>query len=164
MLAGPAAAERPVEIELRPPCPSCTCATCVADCDCWAGMAAPAVLARVRSALEAEFPGRVQLPAGLRVERVPARSLEVRYGEKVLGLYQAGVISIVETARGTEAVRILAHEVGHAWLGADEGKAEWVAYRVMSRLGYPTTSLLRGPYGAQLRRMLELDDAEVLTR
>lgn len=164
MLAGPAAAERPVEIELRPPCPSCTCATCVEDCDCWAEMSLPAVLARVREALEAEFPGRVRLPPGLRVERVPALALEVRYGEKVLGLYQAGVISVVETARGKEAVRILAHEVGHAWLGADEGKAEWVAFRAMSRLGYPATSLLRGPYGAQLRRLLELDDAEVLTR
>lgn len=120
-------------------------------------MALPSVLERVRGALEAEFGTLARLPPGLRVEGVPASSLEVRYGEPALGLYQAGVISVVDTARGASAVRIVAHEAGHAWLGGDEGAAEWVAFHVLSRLGLSTASLLNGPYGGEVRRLLALE-------
>jgi aminopeptidase N len=68
-------------------------------------------------------------------------------GERLLGLYQDGVIWVSDELNRRQAVGVIAHEVGHAWFFENrtdidtpdellfEGFAEWISFLALSEVG-----------------------------
>lgn len=148
------------------PCPGCDCRGngCFVRKHCGCGgpvtdEAAQAMLDYSQKLLQLAFGNKLALeyPVGIRTAS-PATLAEMGSRE-VYGLYDHAhnLIYVSNAISRADALGILAHELGHAWMyqhhpSADktsevfcEGFAEWVAYQVLTRAGsLSQASLIRG--------------------
>lgn len=101
-----------------------------------------------RQALAA-FPGVYDLAQAPPIEALAPWDLETRRGEPLQGLYDGQRIFVSNGLLREESLVVVAHELGHAWHFARhpdpeavsdrlaEGFAEWFAYQLVARSGFP---------------------------
>lgn len=97
----------------------------------------------------AVFPETYSLEKVPVIEALPPWDLETRRGEPLHGLYDGRRILISDGLLREESLVVVAHELGHAWHFARhpdpegvserlaEGFAEWFAYQLVARAGFP---------------------------
>jgi hypothetical protein len=123
--------------------------------------------------------GRLALESPISVRAVSRRRLQKMQGERLLGLYQDGVIWVNHDLDRRGARAVIAHEFGHAWLFENrsdiatpnealfEGFAEFVSYLVLLEVGdtegvrqieYADQSV----YGTNARKLIALSRKEGL--
>lgn len=177
LLNGAAAQEFPVEVEMVPPsdlkvvvvvpeakveskesgwmAPQRTCDLCEqkigpSGCGCELPLTqdgAERLLAHLVEVFGRSVGERLSLKRPLKVEAVSSAQLRRLGGERLLGLYQDGVIYLSLDLSTREAFAVLAHEYGHAWLFQHrgdidapsellfEGFAEFFSYLAASAVG-----------------------------
>lgn len=174
LLCGLATAqEAPVEIELVPPGPDVTfttipvpvrsewkaplrlCAVCkeraaAGGCSCYHPLtqaSALGLLDEVTGHLTRISSGALALKQPVSIKAVSSARLRGMGGERLLGLYQDGVLYVSHDLNRRQARGVVAHEYGHAWFfqnrsdinGASEllfeGFAEFVSYLVLREVG-----------------------------
>lgn len=146
------------------PCPGCDCrgnGCFMPNCGCGGPVndeVAAALLEYAELVLHRTFEGKLDLKHPVQVKAVSPATLSDMGGGEVYGLYDdpKNLIYVSTGVTRTDALGIVAHELGHAWMyqfhpNADgttdlfcEGFAEWVAYQVMTRAGdYGQASIIR---------------------
>lgn len=180
LLAGVVGAqELPVEVKLKPPppsrvgirpppnllpCPGCDCrgeGCFMPNCGCGGRVddqVAQQLLEYSELILHRTYEGKLDLIHPVRVKAVSPQTLSDLGGGEVYGLYddEKNLIYVSNGVTKADALGIVAHELGHAWMyqhhaNADgttelfcEGFAEWVAYQVLTRAGnFGQASIIR---------------------
>lgn len=173
-----AAQELPVEVPLKPPpgkagvrpparllpCPGCDCrgnGCFMPDCGCGGVVddrVAQELFDYAQLVLHRTFEGKLDLEHPVKVKAVSPATLLSMVGGEVYGLYddEKGLIYVSNGMTKADALGVVAHELGHAWMyqhhaNADgtselfcEGFAEWVAYQVLTRAGnFGQASIIR---------------------
>lgn len=174
-----AAQEPPVEIKLKPPpaqvvgvrpppnllpCPGCDCrgnGCFMPKCGCGGRVddnVAQQLLEYSQLILHRTYEGKLDLEHPVKVKAVSPQTLAELGGGEVYGLYddEKNLIYVSNAVTKADALGIVAHELGHAWMyqhhpNADgtselfcEGFAEWVAYQVLTRAGnFGQASIIR---------------------
>lgn len=191
----------PVEVEMVPPseqmmvvaapevgpavkesgwmAPERVCQLCLqkvgqSGCDCQAPVTqeeAGRLFPHLADVLKQASEGKLSLQRPVEVRVVSGSTLQHLGGEKLLGLYQDGVIYLSLDLSTREAFAVMAHEYGHAWLFQHrtdidtpseelfEGFAEFVSYLAATEVGDHRTATNISEfdtsiYGRGARRLL----------
>ena len=165
LLLGTASSQPPTDPESLIPCPGCDCRGngCFVRKHCGCGgpvtdEAAVAMLEYSQKILRLAFGDKLDLEHPVRIQAASPAALAELDGREVYGLYDDAhnLIYVSNGITRADALGIVAHELGHAWMYQHhpnaartsevlcEGFAEWVAYQVLTRAGSLTqASLIR---------------------
>lgn len=158
----------------RRPCRVCKEVVEPRSCRCYELLTekmAKGLYRQVREHLASVTMGRIALKRPVDVRVVSRSQLSQMGGERLLGLYQDGIIWLSYDLNRRQALAVLAHEFGHAWFfqhRADvntandllfEGFPEFVSYLVLQEEGdneacYRISTTDQSIYGRGARRLL----------